>query len=1354
MSDTVVRIVIDASQARRGGNQAEQALDRVGAATRRLDGALGRTTVNVTTFGRSLAGLKGAGAALILADLTRRAGQAADAFSLMDAKLKVATKNWGDHARAQEDVMRISRATRSEMTSTAVLYGKLATTSKTLNASQAQVATATETVTKALKVSGASAGETASTVLQLGQALASGRLNGDEFRSLAENAPRLMKLIADSMNVPIGSLKKMASEGQLTSDKLVRAFTDKKYLAELEEEFKLMPKTFSDSFTALENLATVTFGKFNEGGQFSQALYDFVDQGSDNMTSIMDKAAQAGGSIRDTFEGLRDAFQPLQDGGINAADEISKRWKGLRDEIADVLGLIDNIRNFGRGISLFGGEGSGAAIELSALNGVREGPASNMRDRFVTGSAQSRWDRAKAKANAQLRINMNDPSFNPQNWTEAQYREAFAKYPAPKRATGGTGQLRTPPGTTTTSGSGGGSRMAVDTVMNSIGARVTSGYRSWEHNKKVGGQPTSYHLTGNARDIAKTPGMTLDKIVSALRKQGYDVVEKLDEGDHFHVAWKGKGDKSRSEFEKENDRARKAAERDAERRIEQEAELFSQMDNQLALAKLMPAEAEKLAAHQELQKIRGKEISTDDKARLDLMLDQTRAAKLLTEMRAANDNGTAELKHQKAMMTMTDKEMAMSEAAWEFESKALADKVDITDALFQKELAIVKARAGETYEIQKQNRMLKDRESLLAQYSPAESERQQREQFDFDRNRLGILRTKSVSDGGITEEQYRRAMDGIDRASAEIAAGWQREFAGRISNFGGQLGEIFDGVESKFGKAMTSLANGIEGAGRLLDGLAAAATGKFSGLGPIGGLLDVLGNKRDGTSNALGKAAAEASKKTLDQLMGTNGSTSAFKNPLSSLSKGFDGFKGDMKNLFGKGGDFTKGLGSMLGKAGAGAGIGGVTSDLAGAIGVKLNKTGSQIGGALGSMVGGPIGAIGGSILGGLFGNLFSKPKHSSSTISMGSDGYLSETGRGSNSELTKIASGAARSVMGGLEGLAAQLGGSITGSPNLTIGTWDGKWRVASTSTTDPLHSKSRAGKAGLIKDFGEDGEAEAIAYALQVALKQGVLTGISDFSTRVLAAAKDLDRAVALATKYETIVKELAMIDDPIGTPLKELNKQFEALRKEMSLNGATAAELANVDRYYSIQRVKLQKEVAQKQKDALDEQKRLMDDQLNSLKSLRERLTGPDSGLSGKTRLDSQFAEFRKLEADIQSGKSTDTAKFSELGSSIWDIARELYGTAGPIAQNIRSELLKSTDGIQGKIESIYASGDGNTAVVAAVDNGTQLQAAAVKEQQIANQLNEQMLAELQRLNANNDNGTYSPVYSRDGVQYNTV
>jgi hypothetical protein len=169
MSDTTIRITIDASGAQRGASQAERALDRVGSSSSRLNGALGRTTVNISTFTKGLAGIKGAGAAAILAGLTHEFVKMADASANMEAKLRLATKGFADYGQAQADVQRIAAVTRSELTSTATLYGKLMTSGKALDATQAQVARATETVTKALKVSGATTSETASTVLQLGQ---------------------------------------------------------------------------------------------------------------------------------------------------------------------------------------------------------------------------------------------------------------------------------------------------------------------------------------------------------------------------------------------------------------------------------------------------------------------------------------------------------------------------------------------------------------------------------------------------------------------------------------------------------------------------------------------------------------------------------------------------------------------------------------------------------------------------------------------------------------------------------------------------------------------------------------------------------------------------------------------------------------------------------------------------------------------------------------------------------------------------------------------------------------------------------------------------------------------------------
>ena len=67
--------------------------------------------------------------------------------------------------------------------------------------------------------------------------------------------------------------------------------------------------------------------------------------------------------------------------------------------------------------------------------------------------------------------------------------------------------------------------------------RVTSTYRSPEHNREVGGVPNSYHLLGRAIDIARGPGVNHAMIKAAYQRAGYTLVESLDEGDHSHFAF-------------------------------------------------------------------------------------------------------------------------------------------------------------------------------------------------------------------------------------------------------------------------------------------------------------------------------------------------------------------------------------------------------------------------------------------------------------------------------------------------------------------------------------------------------------------------------------------------------------------------------------------------------------------------------------------------------------------------------------------------------------------------------------------------------------------------------------------------
>lgn len=108
-----------------------------------------------------------------------------------------------------------------------------------------------EILNKNFKVGGASAEEQAAAMYQLTQAMASGRLQGDEFVSIRENAPLLAQAIAKSMGVTMGELKELSSDGKITADVIKRAMFES--ADDIEKRFKKIPKSFSDLKTELTN---------------------------------------------------------------------------------------------------------------------------------------------------------------------------------------------------------------------------------------------------------------------------------------------------------------------------------------------------------------------------------------------------------------------------------------------------------------------------------------------------------------------------------------------------------------------------------------------------------------------------------------------------------------------------------------------------------------------------------------------------------------------------------------------------------------------------------------------------------------------------------------------------------------------------------------------------------------------------------------------------------------------------------------------------------------------------------------------------------------------------------------------
>lgn len=170
---------------------------------------------------------------------------------------------------------------------TADLVARFGNNARDAFSSQEEVVAFTNLIQKQMKIAGASTQEAANANLQLSQALGSGVLRGDELNSIFEQAPNLIQTIADYMNVPIGQIKNLASEGQITADIVKNAM----FAAsdDINNKFNQMPKTWGDLWTQMANTALMKFNpvlnKLNELANSNQVQV-FINSFLDGITMV------------------------------------------------------------------------------------------------------------------------------------------------------------------------------------------------------------------------------------------------------------------------------------------------------------------------------------------------------------------------------------------------------------------------------------------------------------------------------------------------------------------------------------------------------------------------------------------------------------------------------------------------------------------------------------------------------------------------------------------------------------------------------------------------------------------------------------------------------------------------------------------------------------------------------------------------------------------------------------------------------------------------------------------------------------------------------------------------------------
>ncbi|HAV5548895.1 tape measure protein [Acinetobacter baumannii] len=215
-----------------------------------------------------------------------------DTYTGLQNRLKLVTNNQAELNKATEDTFQIAQKTYSAWDSVLQVYQRFSDNAKTLNLTMDDTARLTETVSKAVAISGASAEAADAALVQFGQALASGTLRGEELNSVMEQTPALAKAIAQGMGITVGQLRSVAAEGKITSQEIVKAL--KNVQDDVDALFAKTDITIGQSLTLLNNEITKFVGEAGKGSGAAQVLAGSVQTLASNLDLIADGALVVG----------------------------------------------------------------------------------------------------------------------------------------------------------------------------------------------------------------------------------------------------------------------------------------------------------------------------------------------------------------------------------------------------------------------------------------------------------------------------------------------------------------------------------------------------------------------------------------------------------------------------------------------------------------------------------------------------------------------------------------------------------------------------------------------------------------------------------------------------------------------------------------------------------------------------------------------------------------------------------------------------------------------------------------------------------------------------------------------------
>lgn len=233
-----------------------------------------------------------------------------DEATAISGRLRVATKTQEEFNAAQDETFDIAQRTRSSWQETVSLYARVSSASGSLGISQKEQLELTESVAKALALSGSYGAEAEGVMRQFGQALGNGRVQAEEFNSILDGGSRIVDALAKHLRIERDQVKKYVNDGKVSSRDLATAML--KDRADIDASFAKMPGTIGGAFTQVRNSFVRFMGDANDA---------------------TGAAASFSGLLQDVANDLPKFFEPV----LEVMVQVAKAMKGA-EEGADSLG--------------------------------------------------------------------------------------------------------------------------------------------------------------------------------------------------------------------------------------------------------------------------------------------------------------------------------------------------------------------------------------------------------------------------------------------------------------------------------------------------------------------------------------------------------------------------------------------------------------------------------------------------------------------------------------------------------------------------------------------------------------------------------------------------------------------------------------------------------------------------------------------------------------------------------------------------------------------------------------------------------------------------------------------------------